>query len=104
MAKKNRSGGLLAVVLAVTVVGVVLALPDGGPDWSPVDVTTEQVVPVKPGVQYIIIKSGEKLPADIKPPLEVHVAGVSAAECEKMGGTYQAPSGSRTSICLDVDY
>jgi hypothetical protein len=90
MAKKNRSGGLLAVVLAVTVVGVVLALPDGGP--------------VKPGVQYIIIKSGEKLPADIKPPLEVHVAGVSAAECEKMGGTYQAPSGSRTSICLDVDY
>ncbi len=104
MSKKNRSGCLIIATLGIVGVAIVYSVPEGAPERTPVEVTQPADVPQKPGVQYIIIKSGDKLPADIKPPLEVHVAGVTEAECQKMGGTFQAASGNRTSICLDVDY
>lgn len=99
MSKKNRSGGLLAVVLAVTVVGVVLALPKGGPERTPVEVTVTGDVPQKPGVPYLIVRSGDPVP-NIEPPMELHIADVTKDECDHMGGKYQA----HNRICLDVDY
>jgi len=64
-----------------------------------ISVTIPADVPEKPGVPYLIVKKGDKVP-NIEPPMELHVANVTKVECDEMGGTFQA----RNSMCLDVDY
>lgn len=106
MAERKGSGCMIIVAGAAVLTGIVMVWPTDNtpPTKTPVEVT-KPAVPEKPGVPYLIIKSGEPFPTQhLVPPTELHVSGVSAEECAKMGGTYQAPSASRGSICLDVDY
>lgn len=100
MAKKNRSGCLIIATLGIVGVAIVYSVPEGVPERTPVE-TTVPALPEKPGVPYLVINKGEPFPTQhLAPPTELHVFGVTEAECDQMGGTYFAP---RTT-CLDVNY
>lgn len=95
----------VAVILGVSVAAGVLgaeglrSLTSEPKKMPAVHVTIPADVPVKPGVPYLIVKSGEAVP-NVEPPMELHIAGVTRTECDRMGGTYQ----DRNRICVDVDY
>jgi hypothetical protein len=144
--KKSRKGGLLAIVSAITVVGIVLAAPScqsDEPKRGPVEVTKEVTIvprgldtvatttttvtpqpvaapvapklmpakpaPTKPKVttttpsprkpQYVIVDKGGPVP-NIEPPTKLWVRGLTAEECDGMGGTYDGSTG----LCRNVDY
>ena len=119
MTKKNRSGGLVAVVAAATVIGIVLGAPKCSTDEptgpAPVEVTkTTTETPKRPAVprdggnasaapsrkpHYVIVDKGAVVP-NIEPPTKLWIRGLTAAECPEWGGTFDGSTG----LCRNVDY
>jgi hypothetical protein len=58
--------------------------------------TTTKVAP-KP--QYVVVNKGDKVP-DISPPTKLYIKGVTAAECDGMGGWFD----DAIATCKNVDY
>jgi hypothetical protein len=111
--KKSRRGGLIAIVSAITVVGIVLAAPrcsSDEPKRGPVEVTETTTLVPKPKAapttaipkglpQYVIVNKGDKVP-NITPPTKLWFRGLTEEECADWGGTYDGSTG----ICHNVDY
>lgn len=99
MPKKNRSGGLVAIVAALTVAGVALFAPSFGPSGpGPVDVTATTTVKVNKPTD-VTIRKGEN-PGNLDRPTRLHIKGLTQAECLDAGGKYFASE----DLCRDVDY
>lgn len=58
--------------------------------------TTTKVAP-KP--QYVVVNKGDKVP-NISPPTKLYIRGVTADECDHMGGWFD----DAITTCKNVDY
>lgn len=68
---------------------------------TPTTTTTVPPVaaPVVPKPQYVVVNKGDKVP-NISPPTKLYIRGVTADECDHMGGWFD----DAITTCKNVDY
>jgi outer membrane biosynthesis protein TonB len=84
-----------------TVPPVAVPVPTPKPPVVPKPVPPKPVPTTKvaPKPQYIVVNKGDKVP-NISPPTKLYIKGVTAAECDNMGGWFD----DAIATCKNVDY